>query len=96
MKFDIATLKKAFNKAVDAHKLNGQNPTQLRPKIKSISKRRPLFEGREDYRTLTYVGGREFVLDESAIASIVHSYTALVAQLTGDATLIEKSFFDQE
>ena len=96
MKFDGARLKKAFNKAVDAHKLNGQNPTQIRPKIKSISERRPLFEGREDYRTLTYNGGREFVLDEAAIASIVHSYTTLVAQLTGDTKLIEKSFFDEE
>jgi hypothetical protein len=55
-----------------------------------------LFEGREDYRTLTYSNGMEFVLDEPTIASIVHSYTALVAQLTGDAKLVEKSFFDEE
>ena len=96
MKFDSAKLKNAFNKAVDAHKVNGQNPTQIRPKIKSISKRRPLFEGREDYRTLAYIGGKEFVMDEAGIASIVHSYTALVAQLTGDATLVEKSYFDEE
>ena len=96
MKFDGARLKKAFNKAVDAHKLNGQNPTQVRPKIKSISQRRPATADGEDFRTLVYANGMEFVIDEASLASIVHSYTALVAQLTGDATLIEKSFFDEE
>jgi hypothetical protein len=85
--FNPAKTKAAWNKAVDAHAANGGAKSQLRPKIEKIGPRRK-FEGQEDYRTLRYANGVEFVIDESGIASIVHSYTFLVGLLTGNFNLI--------
>lgn len=95
-KFDPVKLKKAFNRAVDAHKANGGNPTQIRPKIKSIVKNKRQPEPEMVLWAVTYTG-RDYapVTDEAAIAGLVHSYTAQVAQLTGDVSLIEDSYFKE-
>jgi len=90
VKFGAALAKKKFNAAVAAHTKSGLNATQLRPKIKSIGKRR---EGGSEvlgfYRAVTYADSTiPSIQAEQDIASIVHSYTALVGGLTGNVSLI--------
>lgn len=92
MEFNPTTTRNAFNKCVDAHKQNGGGRTQLRPKIASIGPRKSM-EGRDDYRKLKYETGQEFMMDESSIAGIVHSYTTLVALLTGDFNLVAIPYY---
>lgn len=90
-KFSATRLKKAFNKAVVAHKASGLVPSQVRPKIHSIGPKDAIGQ-----RQLTYQGfSWAFNMGEADIAAIVHSYTLLVAGFTGDQSLIEDTFFKE-
>ena len=95
--FDKNIWVNAWNKAVDAHEKSGKAKTQLRPRIEIEGPIAPSpdYPGRTMYR-LYYATGRNFAMDEETIASYTHAYTALVSRETGNASLIEDSYFRQQ
>lgn len=97
MQFDKNIWVNAWNHAVDVHEKSGKAKTQLRPRISIAGPvaPNPDFPGRIWYQ-LYYDNGMMFVMDEEWIASIVHSYTALASRETGNAALVEKSWFDEQ